>query len=138
MRETGIVVELNGDIAKVSVERVVNPDKPDVTEKTLVEVANLCNAKINDEVIINKTTLKLMRNRSVVTLSGTLIAFAIGSGIGNAVLPRLGLSLDAPFSLGIGLVLGCIFLLVSRKTFRKNRLPALAAYTVEKAAPTTT
>jgi hypothetical protein len=134
MRETGIVVELNGDIAKVSVDR--SGAKPDVTEKTLVEVLNVCNAKINDEVIINKTTLKLMRNRSVATFSGTFIAFAIGSGIGNAVLPRLGLDLGAPFSLGIGIVLGCIFLWITR-AYWKNRLPALAAYAIEKAAPTT-
>jgi hypothetical protein len=136
MRETGIVVELNGDMAKVSIDRVINPGQGNarpVTEKTLVEVKNICNAKLNDEVIIN-SALKLGRHQRTTLFSGTLIAFAIGSSIGNAILPRLGIILGAPFSAGIGLVLGCIFLLVTRNIFRKNRVPELAAYAIVKPA----
>jgi hypothetical protein len=136
MREKGIVVELNGDMAKVSVDRVIsqgqNDTKP-MTEKALVEVKNICNAKLNDEVIIN-SALKLGRHQRTTLLSGTLIAFAIGAATGNAILPRFGLFIGAPFSAGIGIVLGCIFLLVTRNIFKKNRVPELAAYAIVKAA----
>jgi uncharacterized transporter YbjL len=135
--ETGIVVELNGDMAKVCVDRVINLGrccaKLDVSEKTLVEVKNICNAKLNDEVVIN-TTHNLARNRNAVTFSGTFLAFAIGAATGNAILPRLGLFLGTPFSVGIGLVLGAIVLFLILSTFRKNRLPEMAAYEIVKTA----
>jgi uncharacterized membrane protein YeaQ/YmgE (transglycosylase-associated protein family) len=135
--EKGIVVELNGDMVKVCVDRVINLGrccaKLDVSEKTLVDVKNVCNAKLNDEVVIN-STYDIVRNRNAVTFSGTFLAFAIGASIGNAVLPRLGLFIGTPFSVGIGLVLGAIVLLLIRSTFRKNRLPALAAYAIIKQA----
>jgi hypothetical protein len=135
--ETGMVVEVNGDMAKVSVDRMINLGrccaKLDVSEKTLVEVKNICNAKLNDKVTIN-STYDIARNRYTITFSGTFLAFAIGAAIGNAILPRLGLFLSTPFSLGIGLVLAAIVLFLIRSSFRKNRLPALAAYEIVKTA----
>jgi hypothetical protein len=134
MREKGIVIELNGDMVKVSVDRVINLSQggsAPVTEKILLEVKNICNAKLNDEVIIN-SALKLARHQRVAAFSGFFIAFAIGSSIGNAILPRLGIVIGAPFSAGIGIVLGCIFLLVTRNIFKKNRVPELAAYAIVK------
>jgi multisubunit Na+/H+ antiporter MnhE subunit len=135
--ETGIVVELNGDMAKVCVDRVINLGrccaKLDVSEKTMVEVKNICNAKLNDEVAINSTH-DIARNRNAVTFSGTFLAFAVGTAFGNALLPRLGIFLGTPVSAGIGLVLGCIALFLIRNAFRKDRLPALAAYEIVKSS----
>jgi len=133
MQETGIVTELNGNMATLKVIRKVpigcGCGKAITTEEIFIEVKNLCNAKLNDEVVLGSTHDEL-RYRSTIRACGTVFAFILGAAAGELLFPHLGVSFYAPFSLALGIVLGVFAFLAINRHFRKQPLPAQAALAV--------
>ena len=133
MLETGIVTELNGNMATVKVNRKdptgCGCGNSITTEEVLVEVKNLCKARLNDKVVLGSTHDEL-RYRSSIRAFGAVFAFLLGAGAGEILFPRLGISFYAPFSLGFGLILGIFAFLAINRRLKKQALPAQAAYSI--------
>ena len=131
MQETGIITELKGDMATVRVERMViagcGCGKMTRKEEALMEVKNLCNAGLNDRVVLN-SPYDIMHYRNTIQISGAFLVFILGCAAGEGIFPQLVLSHRILFSLGLGLVLGVAAFLVIRSIYRKKTLPVPVAY----------
>ena len=137
MQETGIITELKGDMATVRVQRMViagcGCGKTTKKEETLMEVKNLCNADLNDRVVLN-SPYDIMHYRNTIQISGTFVAFIIGIALGEGIFPRLGLSHQIIFSLGLGIVLGVAAFFAIRSIYQKKSLPFPVAYDLAQIA----
>jgi hypothetical protein len=132
MKETGVVTETKGDMAVVKVKRLVpNGCGCGVTnrnEEILVEVRNLCNARVNDRVYLNSNH-DIQQLRNTVKMGVPLLVFAV---IGIATERVLALrDLNAwikPLALGLGLVFALIAFAIIQGHYKKRPVPLSAAH----------
>jgi len=135
MRETGIVTKLTGDMVMVKVNRKVSTGcgcgNSVTTEETMIKAKNLCNAKLNDQVVI-ATTHDEKRYQSNIKAFGAVFAFGVGAVAGENIFPHMGVELSAPYSLIIGFSLGVFTYRKISNIFKKKPLPDPVAYSLAK------
>jgi len=133
MRETGIVTELNGNMAVLKVMRKVPTGcgcgNSVTIEEIRVEVKNNCAAKLGDQVAFGSTHDE-SRFRHTARAFVSVSAFLAGFITGEAIFPRLGISFPALVSGAIGVTLAVIPFLIITRHYKKNPLPAQAAYSI--------
>jgi len=138
MREKGIVTKLNGDMVMVKVDRKVSTGcgcgNSVTTEETMVKAKNLCNAKLNDQVVI-ATSHDETRFQSNIKAFGAVFAFGIGAVAGENIFPHMGVSTSGPYSIIIGIFLGVFTYRKISSVFKKKPLPDPVAYALVKDKP---
>jgi hypothetical protein len=134
MKETGVVTETRGDMAVVKVKRLVpNGCGCGVTnrnEEILVEVRNLCNARVNDRVYLNSNH-DIQQLRNTVKAGVPLLVFALIGVTAEHALALLDLTgWIKPLALSLGLVFALITLAVIQRHYKKRPIPLSAAHEI--------
>ncbi|WP_010262608.1 SoxR reducing system RseC family protein [Treponema primitia] len=133
MRETGIVTDIRGETAVVKVERLLTTGggccgSVTTVESVFLETRNLCQAKIGDHVRVESDYDKV-RFRNLAQIGICIAAFIISLGIGDALLPQLGVSTyKGPLSFGLGMVMTIAAFGIIRWSNKKNPANTPIAY----------
>ncbi|MDR2048010.1 MAG: SoxR reducing system RseC family protein [Treponema sp.] len=131
MQETGVVTETMGDMAVVKVKRLVpngcGCGVTNLNEETLVEVRNLCNARVNDRVYLNSNH-DIQQLRNTVKMGVPLLVFAVTGVAAERVLTLLDFNAWVkPLALSLGLAFGLITFAVIQRYYKKRPVPLSAA-----------
>jgi uncharacterized membrane protein len=132
MKETGVVTETKGDLAMVKVKRLVpngcGCGVTNLNEETLVEVRNLCNARVNDRVYLNSNH-DIQQLRNTVKMGVPLLVFAIIGVAAERVLALLDFNVwIEPLTLSLGLVSALIAFAIIQRHYKKRPVPLSAAH----------
>ncbi|MFP3040777.1 SoxR reducing system RseC family protein [Treponema primitia] len=133
MKETGIVTDIRGEMAVVKVERLLTTGggccvNVTTVESVFLETRNLCQANIGDHVRVESDYDKV-KFRNLVQIGLCFAAFIISLGIGDTLLPRLGVSTyKGPLSFGLGMVMAIAAFGIIRWANKKNPSDIPIAY----------
>jgi hypothetical protein len=137
MREIGMVTEIKGNIAVIRVDRRsfkgCGRGCADCKEDYLLEVRNLCKARVNDWVYLD-SNYDVRKFRNIVKAGISLLIFVLIGTIAENTLPLLNLSAGVkPLTLILGSAPAIAAFILIGKYFRKKPLPITTAHTI--AAP---